>query len=170
MKVCDGIITDYSAASLRASLLDKPVYLYLYDYENYQADQGLNIDLWAELPRAAFRDPEALAGRWRQRNTIRRPWRPIGKNTSRPETGITRKRLRRFCWTRFPAGCGERENLRRYKTWRGSVRIPSNSGSRRGCTVLSRFVPGPESGAEPALPLSGPDLPAGLRGVSTTPT
>ena len=61
MKVCDGIITDYSAASLEASLLDKPVYLYLYDYENYQADQGLNIDLWAELPRAAFRDPEALA-------------------------------------------------------------------------------------------------------------
>lgn len=37
------------------------MYLYLYDYENYQADQGLNIDLWAELPRAAFRDPEALA-------------------------------------------------------------------------------------------------------------
>lgn len=61
MKVCDGIVTDYSAASLEASLLDKPVYLYLYDYEAYQADQGLNIDLWAELPGAAFRDAEALA-------------------------------------------------------------------------------------------------------------
>ena len=61
MKVCDGIVTDYSAASLEASLLDKPVYLYLYDYERYQAEQGLNIDLWAELPQAAFRDAEALA-------------------------------------------------------------------------------------------------------------
>lgn len=61
MKICDGIVTDYSAASLEASLLEKPVYLYLYDYERYQADQGLNIDLWAELPRTAFRDPEALA-------------------------------------------------------------------------------------------------------------
>ena len=37
------------------------LYLYLYDYEAYQADQGLNIDLWAELPGAAFRDAEALA-------------------------------------------------------------------------------------------------------------
>lgn len=62
MKVADCVITDYSAASLEASLLDKPVYLYLYDYEEYAADQGLNIDLWAELPDAAFRQAEALAG------------------------------------------------------------------------------------------------------------
>lgn len=61
MKLCDGIITDYSAASLEASLLGKPVYLYLYDYERYDAEQGLNINLWEELPRAAFRDAEELA-------------------------------------------------------------------------------------------------------------
>lgn len=60
MKVCDGVITDYSAASLETSLLGKPVYLYLYDYEAYQAAQGLNIDLWQELPGAAFREAETL--------------------------------------------------------------------------------------------------------------
>ena len=61
MKVCDGIITDYSAASLEASLLNKPIYLYLFDYERYAAGQGLNVDLWAELPRASFRDAARLA-------------------------------------------------------------------------------------------------------------
>ena len=61
MKVCHGVVTDYSAASLEASLLNKPVYLYLFDCERYAAEQGLNIDLWAELPRAAFREAEALA-------------------------------------------------------------------------------------------------------------
>lgn len=60
MKVCDGIITDYSAASLEASLLDKPVYLYLYDYDDYRTVQGLNIDLWKELPQAVFREAEPL--------------------------------------------------------------------------------------------------------------
>ncbi len=60
LKVCDGIVTDYSAASLEASLLDKPVYLYLYDYDEYQQEQGLNIDLWQELPNASFREAEAL--------------------------------------------------------------------------------------------------------------
>jgi CDP-ribitol ribitolphosphotransferase len=61
MKVCDGIITDYSAASLEASLLNKPIYLYLFDYERYAAGKGLNVDLWAELPRASFRDAARLA-------------------------------------------------------------------------------------------------------------
>lgn len=50
MKVCDGIITDYSASSLEASLLRKPVYFYLFDYESYRRNQGLNIDPCQELP------------------------------------------------------------------------------------------------------------------------
>lgn len=52
MKVCDGIITDYSASSLEASLLHKPVYFYLFDYEAYKYNQGLNIDPSMELPSA----------------------------------------------------------------------------------------------------------------------
>jgi CDP-ribitol ribitolphosphotransferase len=52
MKICDGIITDYSASSLEASLLHKPVYFYLFDYEAYKYNQGLNIDPSLELPSA----------------------------------------------------------------------------------------------------------------------
>ncbi len=60
MKVCDVVITDYSAVSLEASLLHKPVYFYLFDKECYEARQGLNIDPERELPSACFRTPEAL--------------------------------------------------------------------------------------------------------------
>ena len=60
MKVCDLVITDYSASSLEASLLHKPVYFYLFDKEEYLLCQGLNIDPEQELPLACFREPEGL--------------------------------------------------------------------------------------------------------------
>lgn len=60
MKVCDVVITDYSASSLEASLLHKPVYFYLFDKEAYLQNQGLNIDPEQELPLACFRRAEQL--------------------------------------------------------------------------------------------------------------
>jgi CDP-ribitol ribitolphosphotransferase len=60
MKVCDGIITDYSASSLEASLLHKPVYFYLFDYESYKYNQGLNIDPSLELPNAVSIEAASL--------------------------------------------------------------------------------------------------------------
>lgn len=60
MKVCDAVITDYSASSLEASLLHKPVYFYLFDKEDYVSQQGLNIDPEEELPLASFRDAAQL--------------------------------------------------------------------------------------------------------------
>ena len=66
MKVCDGIITDYSASSLEASLLHKPVYFYLFDYENYCRDQGLNIDPVQELPNACGKTAQELMERLEQ--------------------------------------------------------------------------------------------------------
>jgi CDP-ribitol ribitolphosphotransferase len=60
MKVCDGIITDYSASSLEASLLRKPVYFYLFDYESYKYNQGLNIDPSLELPNAVSIEAASL--------------------------------------------------------------------------------------------------------------
>lgn len=60
MKVCDGIITDYSASSLEASLLRKPVYFYLFDYEAYKYNQGLNIDPSVELPFAVSVEAASL--------------------------------------------------------------------------------------------------------------
>ena len=60
MKVCDGIITDYSASSLEASLLHKPVYFYLFDYEAYKYNQGLNIDPSLEMPSAVSVEAASL--------------------------------------------------------------------------------------------------------------
>lgn len=60
MKVCDVVITDYSASSLEASLLHKPVYFYLFDKEDYLQTQGLNIDPEQELPLACFRRADQL--------------------------------------------------------------------------------------------------------------
>ncbi len=49
-KVCDAVITDYSSASLEACLLDKPVYFYVYDIDQYRDDPGLNMDPAIEMP------------------------------------------------------------------------------------------------------------------------
>ena len=49
LKICDYIITDYSATLIEASLLEKPIFLYLYDYENYNNVRGLNINIKEEL-------------------------------------------------------------------------------------------------------------------------
>lgn len=48
MVACDKLITDYSGIGLEATLLDKPIYFFLYDYEEYKDSNGLNIDLYSE--------------------------------------------------------------------------------------------------------------------------
>lgn len=48
MKVCDSLVTDYSGMGFEAMLLDKKVYFYLYDYEEYSKNNGLSIDLFSE--------------------------------------------------------------------------------------------------------------------------
>jgi len=49
IKIADYIITDYSILSIEASILEKPIFLYLYDLEEYNKNRGLNIDLNKEL-------------------------------------------------------------------------------------------------------------------------
>jgi len=60
LKVSDYVITDYSAASIEASLLDKPVLFYLYDVADYQKKRGLNVDLFQEMPGCTFTEFEEL--------------------------------------------------------------------------------------------------------------
>ena len=69
------MITDYSAISIEAAALLKPVYFYAYDLEEYARDTGLNIDLEAEMPGCVYRDAAALAAgmeREYPRDSIRR--------------------------------------------------------------------------------------------------
>lgn len=48
MKVCSKLVTDYSGMGFEAMLLKKPVYYYLYDYEDYTSKNGMSIDLFSE--------------------------------------------------------------------------------------------------------------------------
>lgn len=50
IKVANYIVTDYSALSVEASILEKPIFFYLNDYEEYDNNRGMNIDLTKEVP------------------------------------------------------------------------------------------------------------------------
>ena len=60
LSIVDYVITDYSAFSIEAAILEKPVYLYTYDYDEYVGDTGLNINLEKELPGYVFHDAVSL--------------------------------------------------------------------------------------------------------------
>lgn len=60
MQIADVIVTDYSACAFEASLLMKPLYFFVPDYDLYLRDRGLNTDLKAEMPPAVFEDAEKL--------------------------------------------------------------------------------------------------------------
>ena len=49
LPIADYVITDYSAISLEAAILEKKVYLYLYDYNDYKKNPGINLNLQKEF-------------------------------------------------------------------------------------------------------------------------
>lgn len=51
----DYVITDYSALTMDACLLNKKLLLYVYDYEKYEKENGLNIDLFKELKNCVYK-------------------------------------------------------------------------------------------------------------------
>lgn len=60
MKIADIIITDYSACAFEASLLMKPLYFFVPDYNEYMKDRGINIDIREEMAGAVFEDAADL--------------------------------------------------------------------------------------------------------------
>lgn len=56
MKFADYIITDYSATAIEASILNKPLFLYVYDLDNYNEIRGLNVNLTEELKSSTSKD------------------------------------------------------------------------------------------------------------------
>jgi len=61
LPLCDVVITDYSAVAFEACVLDKPLYFYVYDLDEYGTEHGLNVDLMAEMPGATSRDIGEIA-------------------------------------------------------------------------------------------------------------
>jgi len=61
LPICDVVVTDYSAVAFEAACIDKPVYFYVYDIDEYQAAQGLNIDPRKDLPTLTFTEIAPIA-------------------------------------------------------------------------------------------------------------
>lgn len=60
LSVADYVITDYSAISIEASILNKPIFIYAYDLEEYKKYPGLNVDLYSEFKGYVFKDAKKL--------------------------------------------------------------------------------------------------------------
>ncbi len=60
LQLCDYFITDYSSLALEAALLDKKTLYYLPDYEKYSKENGLNIDLFKQMPSCTFTKAEDI--------------------------------------------------------------------------------------------------------------
>ncbi|MEE1038038.1 MAG: CDP-glycerol glycerophosphotransferase family protein [Eubacterium sp.] len=56
----DFVITDYSSLALEAAALDKQLYFYLFDYDNYMSKNGLNFKIKEQLPTLAHDDEEGI--------------------------------------------------------------------------------------------------------------
>jgi CDP-glycerol glycerophosphotransferase len=50
LKISDVLISDYSSIMVDYSILERPIYCYAYDYDEYNSKRGLYIDLKKELP------------------------------------------------------------------------------------------------------------------------
>ena len=61
LEITDKIITDYSSLAVETSLLNKPIYFYTYDIEEYEQDPGLNFKFEEEkIGKYMVKDSEKL--------------------------------------------------------------------------------------------------------------
>lgn len=60
LPIIDYLITDYSAIAVEAAILDIKTIYYVYDYEKYKKNNGLNIDLYKEMKGCVFNNSKEL--------------------------------------------------------------------------------------------------------------
>lgn len=60
LSIADYVITDYSSFVFESAILEKPTYLYVSDYDKYTEKNGLNVDIFKELPKYVFKDAKDL--------------------------------------------------------------------------------------------------------------
>ena len=56
LAVSDYVITDYSAIALEAAVLRRKTVYWVYDYDDYTKENGLNVDMFESMPGLAFKD------------------------------------------------------------------------------------------------------------------
>lgn len=60
ISIADYIITDYSGIAIEAAILNKKTVYYVFDYEEYDKNTGININLFKEMPGCCFKDAKEL--------------------------------------------------------------------------------------------------------------
>ncbi len=60
LTVSDYIITDYSAVAVEAAIIDVKLYFYIFDYDKYKTNNGLNMDMKIDYPKLSFEDEKKL--------------------------------------------------------------------------------------------------------------
>lgn len=60
LKVCDYVITDYSALMIDACIVGKKILLYTYDYDKYDKNNGININFKKHFTSLNYSDPKKL--------------------------------------------------------------------------------------------------------------
>lgn len=60
LSVSDICVTDYSSFIFESAILEKDTYLYVPDYDKYIKNNGLNVDIFKELPGCVYKDAKSL--------------------------------------------------------------------------------------------------------------
>lgn len=60
LMVADYVICDYSSIIYEVGLLNKPIYIYAYDWEEYKSKRELNFDMEHEIPTLFTKDPKKI--------------------------------------------------------------------------------------------------------------
>lgn len=60
LSVADIAVTDYSSFMFESAILNIPTYLYVPDYDKYTKYNGLNVDIFKELPGCVYKDEKEL--------------------------------------------------------------------------------------------------------------
>ena len=60
MCISDYLITDYSSLALEGAAVDRKIYYYVYDYEEYLDKNGVNMDVSKMMPTCTFKQPDEL--------------------------------------------------------------------------------------------------------------
>lgn len=60
LKICDYVITDYSALMIDAAIINKKILLYVYDYEQYDKNNGVNVNLLEDFKSLTYKEAKPL--------------------------------------------------------------------------------------------------------------
>ena len=60
LSVANYLITDYSAMSVEGAIMNIPIYIYAYDYEDYSKNPGINVNLEKEFNKYFFKDSDGI--------------------------------------------------------------------------------------------------------------